>query len=359
VTRRAPQGPRAARSAGRLSAAAVALLVLTGCGNAVVRSGAAAVVGDTRITTDQLAQDVETGLADPGAAQLAEDRPAYQRDVLSRIINARVVDEAARRRGVTVTEGQVDEQYAAIEQSVGGAEQLQTQAAAAGLGLPQVRDLARTRAQAALLGEKLTEGVVVPPAQLQQAYQQGIDQYDQVRTAQIQLAGIGAARRLLPDARVLNDTGFAQLASTRSLDETTKAQGGDLGFLPQSAFAQGGLEAYGRKAFAAQPGDTFAVSSERGGHVVRVLERRTVTLEQATPELRRTVLAEQSGQALEAELRSVAEDMGVSINPRFGRWDPAQLVVTERGATGDRQVSTPGAGSAAEPAPVDGGTAEQ
>ena len=350
MTRRAPSRPEVRRAARRLSAAGLAVLVLTGCGNTVVRSGAAAVVGSNRITTDRLADVVETGLQDPGAQELAADRPAYQRDVLSRLITAQIVDESARRHGVTVTAGQVDEQYTAIEQSLGGAEQLQTQAAAAGLNLAQVRDLARTRAQTTALGDVLTQDIQLPKAQLQQAYQQDIDQYDQVRTAQIQLPTIAAARELLPQARAVNDVGFGRLASERSVDEATKAQGGDLGLLPRSAFAQGGLEAYGEKAFAARPGDTFVVRSDNGAHVVRVLERRTVSLEDAKPQLRRTVLQDQMTQALQADLHSTADDLGISVNPRFGRWDGAQLAVLERGATGDAQVSTDGA---ALPAPTD------
>jgi len=316
----------------------------------VVRSGAAAVVGSTRITTDRLAAVVDNGLEDPGAQELAADRPAYQRDVLSRLITAQIVDESARRHGVSVTPGQVDEQYSAIEQSVGGAEQLQTQAGAAGLSLDQVRDLARTRAQTTALGDVLTKDVQVPTAQLQQAYQQDIDQFDQVRTAQIQLPTLAAARALLPQASAVNDTGFARLAMERSTDEATKAKGGDLGLLPRSSFAQGGLTEYGTKAFAAQPGDTFVVRSDGGAHVVRVLARRTVSLADATPQLRRTVLQQQMTAALQADLQSTAKDLGISVNPRFGRWDAAQLSVLPRGATGDQQVSTDGLPT---PAPSD------
>ena len=180
----------------------------------------------------------------------------------------------------------------------------------------------------------------VPPEQLQQAYQQGIDQYDQVRTAQILLPTLRAARALLPEARGLSDQEFGALARERSTDETTREQGGDLGLAPLSAFTQGGLEQYGQQAFAAEVGDTFAVESERGGHVVRVLERRTQTPQQVEPELRRAVLAEQSGAAVQDLVQRTARELGVSVSPRFGRWDDATLAVV---AADDTRLSSPGA----------------
>lgn len=336
----------------RLSAAALAVLAVAGCGT--VRAGAAAVVGDSTISSEQLAQVVQTGLADPAAADLAADRPAYQRDVLNRLVNTRIVEVAAQRHGVTVTPGDVDAQYAQIEQSVGGPEQLKTQAAAAGLTLDQVRELARTRALTVALGDKLTAKEEPTAAQYRQAYQQSIDQFDQVRTAQIQLPTLKAARALLPQARKLDDAAFAELAKARSTDVATKERGGDLGFAPRSAFTQNGLEAYGKAAFAAKVGDTFAVASPRAGHVVRVLGRNTTPLEQAKPQLRRVILQDKARAAVEAELRKTAEQLDIRINPRFGRWDDAQLQVLERAAAGDQQVSSPEApagGPAAGTAP--------
>lgn len=326
-----------------LAASAVAALGLTGCGSTPLLAGAAATVGDTRITTDRLAQDVQRGLSDPAAAQLASDRGAYQRDVLGRLISGDVVETAAQREGATVTASDVDTQYAALESSVGGADQLRKQAAAAGLSLDQVRVLARTRALTAALGDRLTADVPVPADQLQQAYQAGIDTFDQVRTAQVQLGSVAEAQALLAQASALPDAAFAELARSRSQDEASRANGGDLGFAPRSAFASNGLQAYGEAAFAAKVGDTFVVASPRGGHVVRVLARRTTTLQEATPQLRRAVLQQQRDAAVQALLTRTAAGLDITVNPRFGQWDPKNLAVVERTGTGPGVVSSPAA----------------
>lgn len=343
---------RAVRTGRRAARAVVGVAVvaaLTACGP--VRSGAAAVVGDTRISTEQLAQFVETGLAQPAAAeQISANRPAYQRDVLSRLIQGRVVQEAAQRRGVSVTEGDVEREYAAIRESLGGEERLRAQAAAAGLTLGQVRDLARTRALSDALGDQLTRDVPVPEAQLRQAYQDNLDRFDQVRTAQVLLPNAADAERLLPEARRLDAAGFAELARTRSQDEATRDRGGDLGFAPRSAFASSGLEAYGEAAFRAEPGDTFAVASSRGGHLVRVLERRTVSPQDAAPELRRVVLQDQREAAVAELLRETARELDIAVNPRFGEWDDQQLSVLEATPSPERSFTAPSGGEdAGEP----------
>ena len=334
------------RRTAALACAAVAGLVLTGCGGSTVRSGAAAVVGDTRITSEELGQLVETGLQDPGAAeQLGGDRPGYQRDVLERLINGEVVATAARRNGVEATPGQVQEQFEAIEQQVGGPEALREQAGAAGLSVEQVRDLARTQALSQGLADRLTEDVPVSDEQLQQAYEQGVDQFDQVRVAQLLLPTLAEAQALLPRATGLDDEQFAELVRTTSTDETTREEGGDLGLAPAGAFAGSELAPIGEAAFAAQVGDTFAVQTPRGGHVVRVLERQTTTPEQAEVGLRRTLLEQERAAALERVLRETAADLDISVNPRFGAWDGTQLAVVERVQEPGRVLSSPGPGA--------------
>ena len=353
------------RSAVRLLATcAVAAVALTGCGSSPLRAGAAAVVGDSRISTEQLATIVDTGLANPAATQLAADRPSYQRDVLSRLITADVIATAAQREGVTVTLGAVDAAYAAISTSVGGAEELTSQAAASGLSLAQVRDLARAQALSDALGDKLTAGIQVPAAQLQQAYQAAIDTYDQVHVAQIQLASLADAQALLPQVSGLSDADFSTVARARSLDAATKDAGGDVPFAGRSSFTDQGLTDYATAVFAARVGATLAVPGTNAGYVVRVLGRRTTTLEQATPQLRRTALQTQRESALQELLTRTAASLHITINPRFGAWDGAQLQVvaaTALGAspaaaadpTGDREVSSPEAPAGGPATPGD------
>ena len=99
-----------------------------------MRPGAAALVGDARITVDTLQQVVERGLEDPQAEQqLGQDRSAFQRQVLSRLVNREVLRAAAAREDVTVSDGDVDDQLQDFAAQAGGEEALEAQAAQNGI----------------------------------------------------------------------------------------------------------------------------------------------------------------------------------------------------------------------------------
>ena len=90
---------------------AVAAVALTGCGT--VRAGAAATVGDHRITTSQLTAVVDRGLRDPAAQQnVGTDKPAFERTVLGRLIQHLILARAAKDEGVSVDGSAIDAAFA-------------------------------------------------------------------------------------------------------------------------------------------------------------------------------------------------------------------------------------------------------
>ncbi|MCW2726560.1 MAG: PpiC-type peptidyl-prolyl cis-trans isomerase [Frankiales bacterium] len=339
------------RLASTAAAAGLALVVLTGCGNAPVRAGAAATVGDTRITTTELQGYISRGLADPQAQQqLGADKAAYQRQTLGRLINHQVLTEAARRSGVTVTEGEVDKKLADFQRQAGGAAQLEQQAAQNGIAKPDLRRFIDDVVLNQALGDKLTASLDVPAAQLRSLYAQNIAQYDQVHAAHILVPTKAQADAIL--AKVKADPGsFAAQAAQASTDASNKDKGGDLGFAGRGQF----VKEFEAAIFAAQPGSFLEVKTQFGFHVVHVIERRTTTLAEATPDLRRGALQQQRDQLTSALLTKVAKDLGVTVNPRFGRWDGSKGSVVQP-AVDKNSVSSPApspaAGSQAPAAPA-------
>ncbi|MET9775400.1 SurA N-terminal domain-containing protein [Streptomyces sp. NPDC006367] len=115
------------------AAIAAASPLLTACGNDA-HPGAAAVVGDQRITVSQL----ETRVGEVREAQRAAvpDETRYQqvvartgtlaRDTLHGMVLDRVLHHAAQDAGVTVTRKEVQRMRAGLEEQAGGAEQLET-----------------------------------------------------------------------------------------------------------------------------------------------------------------------------------------------------------------------------------------
>jgi outer membrane murein-binding lipoprotein Lpp len=125
---------RRRRTALVLSAAIVAAApLLTGCGGDA-HPGAAAVVGDSRITVAELQGRVDevrsaqraASKDDAQYAQVVASTGTLTRDTLHGLVLDRVLDRAARNAGVKVTRKDTQEMRAALEQQAGGPKALET-----------------------------------------------------------------------------------------------------------------------------------------------------------------------------------------------------------------------------------------
>ena len=306
------------RTPRRLLVVAIVGLVLSGCGVTTIRSGAAAVIGDDRISTVVLQEVVARGLVDPQAQQqVGADRPGFQRSVLRRLIDHALLVRAASQTGVSVTGAQVDLAADRIAAQLGGPDRLRAEAAKAGIAPVDLRQTLSDVALRDAIADKLTADVPVPEAQLRQAYQQGIAAFDQVHSAHILVSDAQLAQTLLAEVKARPGR-FAALAARLSIDPGSKDKGGDLGFQ-----GRGALEPpFETAIFSAKPGSFVLAHSRVGYHVIHVIERRTTTLEQASPDLRRGLLSQQRTAAVGALLQRTAKQLGVRVIPRFGVWDP-------------------------------------
>src|SRR5207248_1308083 len=117
-----------------------AALLVAGCGKQSTSPGAAAIVGDQRISTQTLQDTVNRALQDPQAqAKLGNDRAGFTRNELGRLINDQVVAAAATAHGITVTEREIDSQIGTFAQQAGGLTQLYQSAAQIGVPRPDLR----------------------------------------------------------------------------------------------------------------------------------------------------------------------------------------------------------------------------
>ena len=331
-------------------AAGLAALLLSGCGDSPVRSGAAATVGDKRISTEALAGLVERGLKDPQAQQqLGADKPKFQRETLQRLILHEVLAEAARRSGVAPSRGEIDTKLAEFEEQYGGAEQLVQTAAQGGVAEQDLRSFIADEATRELLGDKLTEDIQVPAAEIEAQYKQNAAQFDQVHTAHILVPAKAQADAILAQVKA-DPTQFAALAAKSSTDTSNKDKGGDLGFAGRGQF----VKEFENAVFGAKPGDYVQVKTQFGYHVVHVIDRRTTTLEQATPRIRRSMLQGQRDQRIGQLLTLVAKELEIKVNPRFGRWDPEKLEVAEASQQDAVSSPAPSPGDDGAPGPQPG-----
>ena len=324
-------------------AAGAALLLLTGCGdNGEARPGAAAVVGETSVSTDDLQGLVERGLSDPQAQeQFGANRVEFQRQALTRLINAEVLEQAAADNDVTATDGDVAARLADLEQRSGGREALLEQAAQNGIAAEDLELFVRSVVLDQKLGDALTESVGVPEEDLRTLYTQNIAQYDQARTRHILLEDEATARQVLADVTA-DRSRFAEIAAELSIDTSNKDSGGELGLAGPGQF----VPEFEKAVFGAEVGDVVLVQTQFGWHVVEVQERQTTSFEEAEPELRRASLQEERQSRVAAELKATAARLGVTVNPRFGAWD------SESGSI----IATDSPSGVVSPGPDDGTT---
>jgi parvulin-like peptidyl-prolyl isomerase len=114
---------------------------------------------------------------------------------------------------------------------------------------------------------------------------------------------------------------FATLARTSSDDAGTRGQGGDLGSFGRASHPP----AFDDAAFKLKPGRiSEVVQTEYGFHIIKVSSHeptRTQTLAEATPEIRRRLLAEREARNLTDWLRESRRKASIQINEafRFGK----------------------------------------
>jgi parvulin-like peptidyl-prolyl isomerase len=299
-----------------LAVAGLLAVTLSACGTP--RAGAAATVGDERITTSELDTVVQRSLADPSAQQtVGADKPAFERSLLARMIQHLVLTEAAKDTGVTVDGATVDAAFDTFSDQLGGEAALRAEALKAGIAPQDLREAISDAALRDAIADKLTSSIAIPEAVLAQQYQASIAQYDKVHSAHILVATLAQAQQIL--ARVKADpSSFAAQAARFSQDTSNKAQGGDLGFQGRGALEKPFEDAI----FTAKPGTFVIAKTSFGYHVIHVIARKTVPLAQASVQIRRTLLGPQRTDALTSLLTKTAKALTVHVNPRFGTWDP-------------------------------------
>ena len=322
-----------------LSAVAVmGALGLTACGNVVTSPGAAALVGDFRISVDALQNTVDRALANPQAkAKFGDNRAAFARLELARLIENRVIAAAAAAHRVAVTPAEVDQQMLQFAQQAGGVPQLEQQAAQGGVPKQDLRTFVRYYVLQQKLGDALVANQPVSQQQLQAAYQQNIDQFDQVHSAHILVKDKKTADKILAQVRQ-NPGSFAALAARYSIDTGSKNNGGDLGFAGRGQF----VKPFSDAIFAAKPGSFVEAHSKFGWHVIHVIAHRKVSLQQATAQLKAQILKQQRDQLLQQALASESKKLGVHVNPRYGTWNAARAEITPVNPSNDVVSPSPG-----------------
>lgn len=206
--------------------------------------------------TDARAYLISEKLVDPntdeGQAQLRELR----NQILDQLIDQHLIDQAAKQMGLTVTDEELEASIAKIKADLGSDEAFAESLAANNLTEEEFREFQRQQ----LLSRKVMDQVT---SELP-------DEAEQVHARHILVETRAEAESILEQLE--NGADFAELAQEHSLDETTKANGGDLGFFPRGVV----LPEFEEVAFSIDVGErSGVVETPLGYHIIEVLERET------------------------------------------------------------------------------------
>jgi parvulin-like peptidyl-prolyl isomerase len=131
-------------------------------------------------------------------------------------------------------------------------------------------------------------------------------------------------------ARIHSAADFAAVASQVSTDATTASHGGDLGCgAPGTGADPIAQDQQFLQATTTAPiGVVSPPVQVTGGYDVFIVTQRTLT--PLTADLKSQIqaqLQQQAAQPLTAFFQNAAKSLKVAINPRYGHWDPAQLLI--------------------------------
>ncbi len=209
-----------------------------------------------RQLADARAYLLSEGLVDPDTEEGQASLRALRDQVLNQLIDQAIIMQAAGQMGLTVTDEELEKSIAKIKDDLGSEEAYANSLAANNLTEEQFRELQRQQLLSRKVMDKITAEVP--------------EEAEQVHARHILVKTREEAESIL--AQLENGADFAELAKEHSIDETTKDNGGDLGFFPRGVV----LPEFEDAAFALKVGErSGVVQTAYGYHIIEVLERET------------------------------------------------------------------------------------
>lgn len=318
----------------RLLAAGLAAVLLAGCGTA---SDAAATVGGHVISASSIQAASDRFMGTPAFKQQAqqssgpEAERSFQQSWLSRIIRARVLDEAAAKRGIQVGDGEIEQQIQQIKQTnFKTEEEYQKALADQGLTEPILKQLVRQGVIEQRLQASVTRSVTPGTAELKRIYRRNIADYRETRSSHILVKDNGLAQHLYSKLRSLKGgrlrKELADLAAKYSIDKQSAAKGGDVGFRGPGDL----VPEYEQAMTSLRVGElSRPVRSQFGYHIILVTGRRTASFSASRDQIASDVAKKKKDEAWAAFLDSAFESADVEVNPAYGRLSPTVQQVVD------------------------------
>lgn len=192
-----------------------------------------------------------------------------------------------------VSKKEIDDKISQIEDSLGGAAQLQQALAQQGMTMAQFKDNVETQE---LMFKAQTQGVKVSNKELQDYFNKHKDQYTQVKARHILVDKKSTADSI--EAQLKKGADFATLAKKYSTDTGSKDKGGELGWVKKGQM----VPEFEKALFSLKKGEiSQPVKSQYGYHIIQAEDIKDS-------------LSDFKSQVKDAVLQSKAKDQQLVIN---------------------------------------------
>lgn len=216
------------------------------------------------------------------------------RETLLELVNAHVMEEAANRYGIQVTDKEIDLELALIA-SVGGQSY-------SGLDTEKMRQKIRSNL---ILEKVLTNDVVIQDQEIEDFYAANTSLYNiqtTYRTAVIVLPSKEEAAQAAEE--LAEGSNFSVLAKERSVDPASASLGGDVGYINDSTnTVDPAIRKAADQAETGKPSDVIAL--EDGTYAIvlvnEVVEGRSFKLKEVKDQIKRELALEQIPQSVSPE----------------------------------------------------------
>ncbi|MCL2882131.1 MAG: peptidyl-prolyl cis-trans isomerase [Coriobacteriia bacterium] len=292
------------------------LYLMQSAGN-LGNTGVAARVNGSAITTKQLDASVEKlKMQNPQifTANSGVSSAQIRNTLLDELINEQLVTQEAKKRGVDITDAQVNKQIDMIKRQYSTQQQFDEKLKQQGYTLETLK----TQLKYQLIGEGITEKLVpdstVSTQEIQDYYTQHKNDFIQPagkRVSQIQFALKDEAKAADVLKQLKGGADFATLAQKYSIHAVSAAQGGNIGWTPTDTPLEKNLQEavnnLGKGAI------SNVIKSSTGLFILKVTDTReasTKTLEQSQDSIKTTLLSikrNQARQNLLSDLRKKAK----------------------------------------------------
>ncbi|MDP8977218.1 MAG: peptidylprolyl isomerase [Actinomycetota bacterium] len=322
--------PLIVRSRVALLAAALLAVLAGGCTPSGIDASTAAVVNDSEIPVGEVRRLFEVAVSQPQLEQQLESDDSdqlelqIQAQVLTQLVTTTLLEQGAAELGIEATPEDIRRRREEIVRELGGEEAFRRVVRQSGFTAAQVRDQLRAAVLQERVEQRLQASSTVTEAEVREFYRANrAERYVRVSARHILVRTRAAAQRVLD--RLGRGASFAALAREVSVDEQTARQGGDLGRITPGqtvpAFEEAALGA-------AEDEVVGPVRTQFGFHIIQVTERQADSLAEVRAEIRSELEQTERQTAVSDWLVRQAREAQVTVNPRFGRWDPesAQVV---------------------------------